>query len=46
MHFLFQETDADKTVDQLSDEIFEHAMNVITAAQIKKVDKLWTDDPL
>ena len=45
-HFLFQEIDADKTADQLSDEIFEHAMDVITAVQIKKVDKLWTDDPL
>ncbi|KAK7090498.1 hypothetical protein V1264_010286 [Littorina saxatilis] len=32
---------ADKAVTELSNEIFEHAMNVINSAQTEKLGKLW-----
>ena len=39
--WIFQEVNADKTVDQLSSEIFENAMNVVNTARTEKLAKLW-----
>ena len=37
----FQEIDANKSIDQLSNTIFELSMNVINSVQTEELGKLW-----